>query len=232
MTDSLRLLLADARYPSGDQAHSGGMEAACAVGLVTDLETLRSFLYGRLWTTGATGAVAAAAVCARARSNHSATALFRSVEAEIDARTPSPAARKASRDQGSDILRRAMTVSADPLLDALARAAVGSFQRPHYATAIGAVAAVAGATPQEAAESAAYASVAAPAFAAQSLLGLDPRKVSDLGVEMAPEVQRLAQEAAHVSLHSLAEMPAFGAPALEYLAEEHVAARAKRSFAS
>ena len=232
MTDSLRLLLADARFPSGDPAHSGGMEAACAVGLVTDIDTLRSFLYGRLWTAGAVGAVAAAAVCARARSNYSATALFRSVEAEIDARTPSPAARKASRDQGGHVLRLAMTVTADPLLDALARAAVGNYQRPHHPSAIGAVAAVAGATPLEAAESAAYASVAASAFAAQALLGLDPRGVSELGVEMAPEVQRLAQEAAQVSLHSLADMPAFGAPALEYLAEEHVAARTKRSFAS
>src|SRR5579875_2117179 len=148
------MLLDDARFPSGDPAHSGGMEAACAVGLVADLDTLRSFLYGRLWTAGAVGAVAAAAVCARARSNHSATALFRSVEAEIDARTPSPAARRASRDQGSHILRRAMAVTVDPLLDALGRAAVGHFQRPHHATAIGAVAAVAGATPQEAAESA------------------------------------------------------------------------------
>lgn len=208
------------------------MEAACAVGLVTGLDTLRSFLYGRLWTEGAIGAVAAAAVCARAGGDHSATALFRSVEAEIDARTPSPAARRASRDQGSHILRLAMTVTFDPLLDALARAAVGHYQRPHYATAVGAVAAVAGATPQEAAESAAYASVAGPAFAAQSLLGLDPRQVSELGVEMAPEVQRLAGEAAHVSLQSLAHMPAFGAPALEYLAEEHVAAPTKRLFAS
>lgn len=228
----MRLLLADARFPSGDPAHSGGMEAACAAGLVTDLDSLRSFLYGRLWTAGAIGAVAAAAVCARARSDHSATSLFRTVEAEIDARTPSPAARRASRDQGSHILRLAMTITADPLLDALGRAAVGSFQRPHHPTATGAVAAVAGASPQEAAESAAYASVAASAFAAQSLLGLDPRKVSELGVEMAPEVRRLAKEAAQVSLESLAQMPALGAPALDYLAEEHVAARAKRSFAS
>lgn len=232
MTDSLELLLADARFPSGNPAHSGGMEAACAVGLVTDLETLRSFLYGRLWTTGVISAVAAASVCARAGSAPSATSLFRTVEAELDARIPSPAARKASRDQGSHLLRLAMTVTAAPLLDALGRASVGSHQRPHYPTAVGAVAAVAGATPEEAAEAAAYASVAAPAFAAQTLLGMDPVSVSDLGVEMAPEVGRLAREAAHVSLQPLPQMPAFGAPALEYLAEEHVAAQAKRRYAS
>jgi urease accessory protein len=178
-----------------------------------------------------TGAVAAASVCARALTARSATSLFRSVEAELDARIASPMARQASRDQGSHMLRLAMTITAAPLLDALGRASVGSSQRPHHPTAVGTVAAVAGAGPEEAAESAAYASVAAPAFAAQSILGLDPVAVSELGVEMAPEINRLAREAAMISGRSLAEMPAFGAPALEYLAEEHMT-MARRSYAS
>jgi urease accessory protein len=231
VSESLRLLLADARFPSGDPAHSGGMEAACAVGLVTDLDTLRSFLYGRLWTAGVIGAVAAASVCARAGSTGSATSVFRTVEAELDARIPSPAARQASRQQGNHMLRLAMTITSHPLLDTLARGTVGSRQRPHYPTAVGAVAAVAGASPEEAAEAAAYASVAAPAFAAQTLLGIDAQLISELGVEFAPEVGRLAREAALTSMRSPSEMPAFGAPALEYLAEEH-AARHERSFAS
>lgn len=231
MTDSLRLLLADARFPSGDPAHSGGMEAACAAGLVTDLSTLRSFLYGRLWTTGVVGAVAAAAVCARVGTTRSLTTLFTSIEAELDARIHSPAARDTSRDQGGHVLRLAMTITDHPVLSNLARAAVAHRQRPHYPTAVGAVAAVAGASPEEAAEAAAYASVAGPAFAAQSLLGLDPVTVSDLGVEMSPEVARLAREASQTSMRSLAQMPAFGAPALEYLAEEHHSSEV-RSFAS
>lgn len=231
MSESLKLLLADARFPSGDPAHSGGIEAACAAGLVTDLTTLRSFLYGRLWTTGVVGAVAAAAVCARARTPKSLQTLYGTVEAELDARIHSPAARETSRDQGGHILRLAMTIDRDPLLDALARAAVAHHQRPHYPTAVGAVAAVASASPEEAAEAAAYASVAGPAFAAQTLLGIDSVTVADLGVEMAPEVARLAREASQTSMRSLSQMPAFGAPALEYLAEEHVA-REVRSFAS
>lgn len=231
MSESLKLLLADARFPSGHPAHSGGMEAACAAGSVTDINSLRAFLYGRLWTTGVVGAVAAAAVCARAHSSPSVTSLFRTVEAELDARIPSPAARQASREQGSHMLRMALTVTGAVLLDALARTTVGNRQRPHYPTAVGAIAAVAGLIPQEAAETAAYASVAGPAFAAQTILGLDPRAVSELGVEMAPEVGRLAKEAAQISTRSLAQMPAFGAPALAYLAEEH-AARHERSYAS
>jgi urease accessory protein len=207
------------------------MEAACAAGLVKDLGTLQSFLYGRLWTAGVLGAVAAASVCARARTSPSATSLFRSVESELDARMPSPAARRASRDQGSHVLRLATTISDDPLIDALGRTTVGNRQRPHYATAIGAVAAVADASPEEAAEAAAYASVAGAAFAAQNLLDLAPEAVSRLGVHMAPEVARLARDAAGISLRSLSRMPAFGAPALEYLAEQHASGR-DRSYAS
>jgi urease accessory protein len=205
------------------------MEAACAVGLVTDLETLRSFLYGRLWTAGVINAVAAAAVCARA--GRPCSSLFRTIEAELDARIPSPAARQASRHQGRHLLRLATTIADHPLLDELARATVINRQRPHYPTAVGAVAAVAEATPEEAAEAAAYSSIAGPAFAAQKLLRLDPVDISDLGVEMAPEVNRLAHEAAATSMRSLSEIPSFGAPALEYLAEEHIA-RDQKSFAS
>ena len=231
MSESLKLLLADARFPSGDPSHSGGVEAACAAGLVTDLTTLRSFLYGRLWTTGVVSAVAAAAGCARARTPKPPTTLFATVEAELDARIHSPAARETSRDQGGSMLRVAGTIVQHPTLDTLARAAIAHRHRPHYPTAVGAVAAVADASPEEAAEAAAYASVAGPAFAAQTLLGIDDATIADLGVEMAPEVARLARDASNSSMRSLSQIPAFGAPALEYLAEQHIAGDA-RSFAS
>ena len=231
MSESLKLLLADARYPSGDLAHSGGVEAACAAGLVKDLETLRSFLYGRLWSAGVVGAVASAAVCARTRTSESNSALFRSVEAELDARLPSPASREVSRLQGGLLLRLGMTITHSPVFDTLARSSVTTRQRPHYPTAVGAVAAVAGATVEEAAEAAAYASVAGPAFAAQSLLDVDLDDITEMGVEMAPEVARIAREASEACMRPLSQMPAYGAPALEYLAEEHVS-RVQKSFAS
>jgi urease accessory protein len=230
VSESLKLLLADARFPSGDPGHSGGIEAACAAGLVTDMTTLRSFLYGRLWTTGVVGAVAAAAVCARAQKPALLT-LFTTVEAELDARIPSPAARETSRDQGGNVLRLASTLTAHRTLEELGRATVAHFQRPHYPTALGAVAAVAGSSPEEAAEAAAYASVAGPAFAAQTLLGIDAATIAGLGVEMAPGVARMAHEAAQTAMRSLSQMPAFAAPALEYLAEQHLACEV-RSFAS
>lgn len=217
------MLLADARYPSADPAYTGAVEAAHAAGLIKDLESLRSFLYGRLWTIGTTGAFAAAAVCARAARIESPTSMFRSVEAELDARLASPAARDASRTQGGQVLRLASAIIAAPLLDALSRATVTNRHHPHYPTAIGAVAALAGCPPFEAAEAAAYASVAGPAFAAQTRLGLRSEILNELGVEMAPEVTRLARLAAEQSDRPLADLPAAAAPAIAYLTEEQPA---------
>lgn len=221
MVESLRVLLADARTPGGRLSSSGGVEAACAEGLVHDVDSLRAFLFGRLWTAGAVGAGAAAAVCARAA--RAPDSLWRTAQAEINARIPSPAARRVSRALGAEMLAWAMETHMAPVLDALDRASASSQQPPHFPVATGAVAAAAGASPRQAAESAAYAYVAGPAFAAQRLLGLDPARVIELGLEMAPEVRRLAGEAAATSLRPLSEMPSFSAPALEYLAEEHAA---------
>lgn len=220
MANSLHALMAETRLPPGDPPLAGGVEAACAAGLIADAATLRSFLYGRLWTAGAVDAFAAAAVCARARSQEVPASLWRSVEAELEARIPSPEARRASRRQGGHTLRLAMAIRIHPVFDALARATVSHGQQPHFPVVLGAVAAVAGATPEEAAESAAYASVAPPAFAAQRILRLEPVVVSELGVGMAPEVARLAREAAQLCQYSLSDMPSFAAPALEYLAED------------
>ena len=222
MVESLLTLLADARMPGGRLSSSGGVEAACAEGLVHDMDSLRGFLVGRLWTAGAIGACAAAAVCAR--SIRAPDSLWRTAEAEIDARIPSPAARETSRALGGDMLRWAMETVITPAFDALSRACASSQQDPHYPVVVGVVTSAAEGTPRQAAEAAAYAYVAGPAFSAQKLLGLDPARVIELGVEMAPEVRRLAGEAAATSLRPLSQMPSFSAPALEYLAEEHARA--------
>src|SRR5260370_3874417 len=80
------LMLADARFPAGGHAHSGGLEAAAAAGSVTGLESLERFLRGRLITAGAVSAGLAAAACARARDG-----VWAQLDAEADAPTPAPA---------------------------------------------------------------------------------------------------------------------------------------------
>ena len=210
MTRSLALLLADARFPSGGHAHSGGMEQACDEGVVTDLPTLAGFLQGRLSTAGVVAAHAAAAVCARPAS-------WDRVDRALDARITSPAMRRVSRQQGAQLVRSARGVwdgFAPPIAD------------PHHPVALGLVASVAGLEPVEGASIAAYGAVSSPASAALRLLGLDPSAVARLLVSFAPDCDELAQRAA-----ALGRIPAFSAPIGDWLAEAH-AERKERLFAS
>jgi urease accessory protein len=117
------LLLADARFPAGGHAHSGGLEPAATAGTVTDMASLEVFLRGRLRTAGMVAAGLAAAACVRARKTGDRDAdrddamgraspgaldqTWAELDMEADARTPSRAQREASRRQGRALLRAA-----------------------------------------------------------------------------------------------------------------------------
>ena len=107
MIDSSTLLLADGRFPAGGHAHSGGLEPAVSAGTVHDLATLELFLRGRLRTAGLVAAALAAAACTAACAG--GPEAFAALDAEADARTPSPAQRETSRRQGRALLRAART---------------------------------------------------------------------------------------------------------------------------
>ncbi|MFI1992762.1 urease accessory protein UreF [Actinoplanes sp. NPDC020271] len=197
------LLLADGRLPSGGHAHSSGLEAQVAAGRVRTVEDLDRFLRGRLATSGLVSAAFAAASCA--------SGAHQQLDAGLDARTPSPALRKASRAQGRALLRagRAMW----PV------AAIG--RDPHQPVALGALAAAAGLSPAETAVAAAYGTITGPASAAVRLLGLDPYAVHALLARLAPECDRTAALAAQRSGDPVDELPAAGAPLLDIGAEHH-----------
>jgi len=197
------LVLADGRLPAGGHAHSGGLEAAVEAGRVTDLPSLEGFLRGRLATAGAVAAAFAAA--ARTRPGDPA------LDEGLDARTPSPALRKASRAQGRALLRagRAMW----PIPD-IGRA-------PHHPVALGVLAGAAGLTARDAATAAAYGSLTGPATAAVRLLGLDPYATHALLAALAPECDRIAAEAAAHAHDPVDDLPAGGAPLLDIGAEHH-----------
>ncbi|TDB95527.1 urease accessory UreF family protein [Actinomadura sp. 7K534] len=216
------LLLADSRLPAGGHAHSGGLEPAAAAGAVTDVPTLAGFLRGRLATTGLVTAALAAAACAhaaRAAAGHGRDGGWAVLDAEADARTPSPAQRRASRSQGRSLLRAVRTASPHPALDALA-----AFPAPHHPLVLGAAVAAAGGTPAHAASISAYGAVTGPASAAVRLLALDPLAVHRALAELAPRVDAVAAEAADFADGDPAALPAASAPALDVFAELHLRA--------
>jgi urease accessory protein len=102
------LALADQRLPVGGHAHSGGVEEAMRGGLVADGDGLRQFLRRRLLSVGRVGAGIAAAAAGSDADG------IRRLDAETDARTPSPAQRAASRSQGHGLLRLARPPGSDP----------------------------------------------------------------------------------------------------------------------
>jgi urease accessory protein len=206
--DAALLLLADSRLPAGGHAHSGGLEPAAATGAVRDLDTLAGFLRGRLATAGLVAAGLAAA-----SASHGAD--WARLDAEADARTPSPAQRRASRAQGRALLRVARTAWPHPVLDELASAEGG----PHHPVALGAAVAVVGGTPERAAAVAAYGSVTGPASAAVRLLGLDPIGVQRVLADLAGRIDAVAAEAASAVREGTP--PAASAPALDLFAELH-----------
>ena len=206
MTASL-LTLTDSRLPAGGHTHSGGVEQAIAAGVVHDPGSLATFLRRRLATAGAVAAGLAAAACGGAD--------LAALDAEADARTPSPALRTASRQQGRGLVRVGRRAWPSAVWDLLP-------DRPHHPIALGVAAAVAGLSPLEAAQAAVYLSISGPATAAQRLLAMDPLTVAAVTARLAPEIDAVA---------AVEGLPAATDPLLDLLAEVH-AARKDRFFAS
>jgi urease accessory protein len=147
------LALADSRLPIGGHVHSGGVEEAVSSGLLRDNASVELYLRRRICTAGLVTASLAAAVCDGALTPERA-------ELEADARTPSPAARTASRAQGRGLLRLAKQLW--PHHD---WAAVGP--RPHLPTVFGMVGAASGASTEQLAGVVVYTTLTGAATAAQ-----------------------------------------------------------------
>jgi urease accessory protein len=208
--DALLLLLLDSRAPAGAHAHSGGMEPAVTAGLVHDLDDVEEFCRGRLHTAGRVAAAFAAAACGPDPD-------WDELDAEYEARLPSEALRHASRQLGGGLRR---------MLRAMFPAATLPWSySPHHPIALGHGVALAAGTPDQAAQAAALATVAAPASAAVRLLGLDPLAVHGM-------LARLACELGEARAVGPARfLPADSAPFLDLLADIHRTAEV-RLFAS
>lgn len=204
------LMLADSRLPAGTHAHSGGLEAAVAAERVNDAAELYEFLLGRLTTTGLVGAAFSAAASEGTR--------YAELDAEYEARTPSPAQRRASRALGRQLLRAVRAGWSGPTLTA---AATVHADGPHQPIAFGAAGAAAGLGPRDVAVAAALGSVTGPANAATRLIGIDPDAVTAVLAALEPYVQDTADAAVTSALGPVSELPSFSAPRLDISAEHH-----------
>ncbi|AIR97012.1 urease accessory protein UreF [Streptomyces glaucescens] len=224
MTRAALLVLADGRFPAGGHAHSGGAEAAVRAGRITAAAGLEDFCRGRLHTAG----LVSAALAAAAALGVDAAGL----DAAADARTPSPALRTAARRLGRQLTRAARAAWPSAELDALA----GAFPKgAHQPVVLGLAARAAGLGPADAAYCAAYESVSGPATATVRLLSLDPFDATGVLARLAPELDRVAEQAVTAARAAAVEgvdaLPACSGPLLEIAAEQH-AARPVRLFAS
>jgi urease accessory protein len=212
--DTLALLLADSRFPSGGYAHSHGLEQAVTDGL-TDVP---AFVRARQRLV----AEADARVAVAARRGEDLIAL----DHEWCARCPSPILRDAARRLGSGLLRSAETVWPDERITQY-RAASTATPRP---VALGVVGAVAGLDDETVARLSLYDDAATVTSAALKLLPLDPAVTARWLAELAPDIERAAREAA-ADPRPVADQPAPAAPALELAAAVHQRTR-ERLFAS
>jgi urease accessory protein len=221
MTALASLLLADSRLPTGGHAHSGAVEAAVERGLVRSEADLALFLAGRLRGSGSVVAAVAAAGCLLAGT---AAVEWDEWDAALSARTPSAAAREASRAQGVTLLRTARRVWPSAALDALAEAG-----RPHHPLVLGAVVAAAGDDAEIAASLAVHHLLGGACAAAVRLLGLDPIAVAAVQAAASRPAEHIAQSAAGVARGAVARqdprlLPSTGTPLPEVLAELHARA--------
>lgn len=222
MSGSALLLLADGRFPAGGYAHSGGLEPSITLGTVHDPASLTAFLEGRLRTTGFVAAAFAAAAATAMRARDADR--LRMLDAELDARMPSPAQRATSRQLGRQLLRALQAVMPCPDFGLLDR-------RVHQPVVLGAGAAVLGLGPHDAAAAALHEAAAGPAAAAVRLLSLDPFQTHAILVRLASLLDDLAEAAVSCSSGDPEDLPAWGAPLLDLAAEQHQR-REGRLFAS
>lgn len=215
-TSAAMLLLADARFPAGAHAHSGGMESSHGAGDVRTERDVESFVRGRLATNGRVESAFAAAACSLAAEAADLTR-WRALDVELAARTPSPRLRSAARTLGRQLLRAGERTWPSATY-AVLRSIEGGPMQP---LVLGAVAHAAGLTPDDAALCALHHLVASATTAAVRLSGFDPFAMAALSAELAPELEVIAAGAASAAHGPMGELPSTTSPLADVLAEHH-----------
>jgi urease accessory protein len=213
-SELVALMLADARFPSGGYAQSGGLEPAVRAGL-TDVPR---FAASRLRTLAAVDAGTAVVSRHVALADSSPVDVspvdvcLADVEAAWAARTPSRPLREAARLTGRGYLRLAGRLWPDVL-----RLLPGPVApRP---VVVGVVGAVTGLSAAQVARLVGYDDVQTVASAALKLLPLDPAEVAGWVVSLHDLVEELVASVAGLTAPD--DIPDRGAPAVDIHAEQH-----------
>jgi urease accessory protein len=215
----LDLILADGRTPTGGYAHSAGLERLIAAG--AGAADVPGFAIARLRTVAFVEAAFAARACALERVED-----LLALDAELAARTPAPPLREVSRGLGRALLHAALGWWPE---DAVLR---GYRERSRFSprpVVLGAVVRRGGGAPPAAARLSLYEDAATVCSAAVKLLPLDPVGASRWLLELAGEIDDLADRAAAAAWAG--ELPSTSTPSLDRDALVHTASP-RRLFAS
>lgn len=232
-------LLADGRFPSGGYAHSGGLEPAVTSGHFTSPDELVDFLRGRASTTGMMNAAFAVAAwrvtddyIARAEHRDHAAGVaqsrdaghgpdengFRGALAELDAelcaRTPSPALRDVGRTLGRLLVRSIGQISPHPLVACSPR----DLQQP---IAYGVVARSLDLDAKHTATGVLHEAISGPAVSAVKVLNASPFVAHAALFAMTAEIDSLAEVALAKGFGPVADLPALSSPLADIDAERH-----------
>jgi urease accessory protein len=129
--DWIALQLADASFPTGGFAHSGGLEAALQAGALAAPGALAHFLDDALWQAGHLTLPFVGAA-------HDDPAAFVALDGARDAALRSPVANRASRSQGRAHLDACVRAFGGPALVELREAARAARSPRHLAPVLGA----------------------------------------------------------------------------------------------
>lgn len=217
------LLLADGRLPAGGYAHSGGMEAAVRSSSVKDVADLRKFLAGRATTSGAVAASFAAAACRICTEQD--VELIAELDMEFTARTPSPALRRVSETLGRQLLRAVAAIHPHEFQQHLPT-------RLHHPVAFGSAAAMFGLSPVEAARGILHETLMGPAMSVVKIMSIDPFEAHRAVAALIPLLDEVSAEAALYADAPFKDLPSYGAPLSDLLAEHHETTQGVRLFAS
>jgi urease accessory protein len=216
------LQFADGLFPAGAYAHSFGLEAYVARGIVShagDVEQLlRAYLQG---SAGPTDAVAI--VCALRATSLKDLDRCLELDSLIDAMKPALELRNASRQMGRQTARIADALLEHPILREFARLASADITPCHHSVVFGIAGGAQGWPPFETAAAYLYSSTAAIVGAALRLIPLGQLKGQLIIRSLTPLIGRLASEATAKGVHEIAGF----VPALEIASMRHAAMDAR-----